>query len=203
MAHGVRAGRPGARAASAALLAGVCAWVPIQLFVHYVQQPLFPVPPTVASSLRDIVGVGPSWPAFVALGAAMPALAEQLLFCGAVLQSPRPTMGRGAAVMTALLFALFHLNAWSLVPTFLIGPIAAALVIRSGSLWSGVLFHFTSNLCAILSATFARHGPAEEMGGPPVWALLPAIVGFVLVARLLRAQGARPPTRTEALPSPR
>jgi sodium transport system permease protein len=184
---------PGWRPAAAALLAGISAWVPIQLFVRYVQQPVFPVPPEVENALRELVGVGGSWPVMVLLGALTPAIAEEILFRGAVQQSLKPSMGKGAVVLTAALFALMHLDPWRLVPTFLLGLAAGALVWQSGSIWTAILFHFTNNLLAILAATFAKQGPAEEASGPPLWMLVPAALALFAVLRLLRSPRGAPP----------
>ena len=83
------------------------------------------------------------------LAAVCPALLEELLFRGAILQSLRP-WGNGLAVaVSAFLFALCHGSAAQFVPALVMGLCLGCFAVRSGSLLPGMVFHFVYNALVI------------------------------------------------------
>ena len=54
------------------------------------------------------------------------------------------------AVLSALLFALAHVQLAALVPIFFLGLLLAWLYARTGSLWTCIITHFTYNSIALL-----------------------------------------------------
>ena len=81
----------------------------------------------------------------------LPAISEELLFRGAILQGLRKRFGDIASIfLSALMFALMHQNLQQLVYPFLLGSIMAWIVLRSGSLFSSMLVHFINNFLVIL-----------------------------------------------------
>ncbi len=189
---------PGWRAAGAALLLGASLWVPVTLYMQFVQQPLFPMPPEMVKAMRDLLNAGgAAWPAMIVIGAVTPALAEEVLFRGAVMQSLRPGLGRGAVVVSALLFALMHLSPWRLVPTFLVGLVIGAIVLRTGSIWTGILLHFAHNAALITIDTFVvPHGPDGAETSMPFWLWIVPAITFPVGLWLLR----KPPLHRRAFP---
>lgn len=82
-------------------------------------------------------------------------LVEELLFRGvliaAVLERGPPDRAareRRAVVISAVLFGLIHIEPAVIVPTMLLGGAAAALRLRSGSLWPAVTLHAANNAVA-------------------------------------------------------
>lgn len=127
-----------------------------------------------ASTLEQVVY-------FLALAVAAP-LCEEALFRGAIfgayLKNRSP---RFAIVMTALLFAFFHLRLTGL-PALL--PVAFALtwvVWRTGSLWAGVLVHAGNNTLAAL-VSLLPSGDTTVLG---LTVLVAAGLGLVMVPALL------------------
>ncbi|MBI2305471.1 MAG: CPBP family intramembrane metalloprotease [Chloroflexi bacterium] len=57
----------------------------------------------------------------------------------------------GAALASALIFALGHLQWGVLIPIFFLGLILAWLYIKTGSLWSSITVHFAYNFLALVS----------------------------------------------------
>nr|NIP56580.1 CPBP family intramembrane metalloprotease [Gemmatimonadota bacterium]NIR80836.1 CPBP family intramembrane metalloprotease [Gemmatimonadota bacterium]NIT85470.1 CPBP family intramembrane metalloprotease [Gemmatimonadota bacterium]NIU29294.1 CPBP family intramembrane metalloprotease [Gemmatimonadota bacterium]NIU34371.1 CPBP family intramembrane metalloprotease [Gemmatimonadota bacterium] len=55
-----------------------------------------------------------------------------------------------AAVGSAALFAAYHLSAFQLLPTFLLGAGLAAGVLALGSLWPAIVAHGVFNLVGVL-----------------------------------------------------
>lgn len=138
------------RGALGGVLFGAACWLPLALFARYVQDPVFPMPPEAEKAIRDAVGIGTlPVPLLFLAGALLPAVCEEILFRGAILQSLRGTMGKWAIVLTAFLFAILHLDPWRLVSTFALGLMAGLIVWQTGSLFAGVLFHLTNNVIAV------------------------------------------------------
>lgn len=82
-------------------------------------------------------------------------LVEEMFFRGFLFQGFRQRWGwNKAALLSAGVFAAMHLQAASLLPTFLMGYIFAFVYNRSNSLWPSVILHFLINsfgMCAMLA----------------------------------------------------
>ena len=77
--------------------------------------------------------------------ALFPAIAEEFAMRGVVMQSLRRWGDWFAMTMSALVFALMHGNMVQVPFAFLAGWILGYAVIRTGSLWTGILIHFINN----------------------------------------------------------
>jgi len=81
----------------------------------------------------------------------IPSLAEEMLCRGLILDGfSRNYSEKKAIVVSALLFGLVHLNPWQFLSGFTIGLVAGWTVIRTGSLYPGIILHFVNNLIAVL-----------------------------------------------------
>lgn len=77
---------------------------------------------------------------------------EELFFRGFLFGGLEARYGwKKAALFSSLLFAIFHLNLPSLVPTFILGGIFAVLYHQSKSIWPGIFLHFLTNAVSICS----------------------------------------------------
>ena len=76
-------------------------------------------------------------------------ICEEVFFRGTIM----PAMeGHGlipAIVFSSFLFALFHGSFLSLVSTFILGMVIAVIVIKTGSLWGGILYHMLNNFYGV------------------------------------------------------
>lgn len=85
--------------------------------------------------------------------AVIPAITEELLFRGVILNGLRGRFGDiGAIFMSALLFALMHQSFQQLIYPFILGSIMAYIVLRTGSLVSSMIVHFINNFLVIMFA---------------------------------------------------
>lgn len=83
--------------------------------------------------------------------AAIPAFIEEFAIRGVVMQSLR-RYGEGfAIVMSSLVFALMHGNMIQIPFAFIAGIGIGYAVIRTGSMWTGVIIHFLNNSIAVFS----------------------------------------------------
>ncbi len=107
----------------------------------------------------------------------IPAFAEELLFRGAVLGLLRKRLPAWAAVLLqALAFALLHGMAARLPYTLLLGALFGLMVVRTGSLWPGIVAHLAHNL---LSTQLDERFVLAVLASPLAPAM--AVIGVVAV----------------------
>lgn len=78
-----------------------------------------------------------------------PAFIEEMVFRGAVMQSLRRFGDIFAIVASALIFGIFHLNLIQMPYAFILGLCIGYFVMRTGSLWVGIIVHFINNSIAV------------------------------------------------------
>ncbi len=82
--------------------------------------------------------------------ALLPALLEELLFRYIPIKLLLPYSGRGAIGVSALLFALIHVNLFQIPYALLAGAIFGFLTVASGSILPAVVLHFLNNAVSVL-----------------------------------------------------
>lgn len=80
--------------------------------------------------------------------AVLPAILEELLFRGAILQGARPFGDGFAIVVSALAFTLCHTTVPQLIPALLAGLLFGFFTVLSESLWVTIAIHCCYNLLA-------------------------------------------------------
>ncbi len=120
-----------------------------------------------------------------------PAVCEEIAFRGAILSGIRSRFGDyGAAVIVGVMFGLFHLSVYRIIPTAILGIMITWLVLRSGSIYIGMLAHLLHNGTLILFAS--KKFPASwqpilsrlDSGVPLAWFIVACavvIAGLVLM----------------------
>lgn len=94
------------------------------------------------------VGVPQALPAkilYIATLTIVPAFIEEMVFRGIVMQSLRRFGDMFALVASALIFGIFHLNLIQMPYAFILGLCIGYFVMRTGSLWVGIIIHFLNN----------------------------------------------------------
>jgi sodium transport system permease protein len=96
------------------------------------------------AKVQELVVLGPA--AIVLLMAILPGICEEVMFRGFILTGLRREGDTwGPVLVTAVMFATFHLDPARLVGTFTIGTVLGLVVVRSGSLFPAVLMHALYN----------------------------------------------------------
>lgn len=171
----------------------------LSLTLGYLQRHLLGDPQEASSQMEQMLRPlldGPVWITLLVL-AVLPAVCEEILFRGLVLQGSRRALGDGGAVLlSAASFALLHnlgdTGFHRFFPQFALGALLAVAVIRTGSLWPAILAHGIHNgvLVAIVKA------PGEAAAGPEPSMLLWSIpAAAILIALSLLAGGRAADTR--------
>ncbi len=96
--------------------------------------------------------------------AVLPALLEEWLFRGMMLKHLRTAVGStGAVLISATVFGLMHLNPPQSVFAFGFGLFVGYAYLCTGSIWFGVLLHFTNNLISCFVGYQSAMHPTLEM----------------------------------------
>lgn len=77
--------------------------------------------------------------------AVLPAILEEMVFRGYLLQSLRPYGDRTALLVSSLLFALMHGNVLQVPFAFMVGLVLGYVVIETNNFWLAVCIHFANN----------------------------------------------------------
>lgn len=81
--------------------------------------------------------------------ALVPAICEEFLFRGVILENMLPYGKTGAIVGSAVLFGIMHQNAAQLFYAMVAGLVFAFVYTKTGSLWTGMIIHFLNNALSV------------------------------------------------------
>ena len=120
----------------------------------------------------------------ILLMAVLPAIFEEFIFRGMIMNGLRSKMGDVCAIfISAAMFAFAHGSIEQLLYQFALGVVIAWMVIRTGSLASGILIHFLNNaIVLVLSYISLHYGGVEMVYNAWQWVVC---VVLVLVAAVL------------------
>ena len=177
----------------------------IILLIHYSawQQRFLPMPDAMIKGWEQLFRFDGSTRGLVVLllaAAASPAVCEELLFRGAILSGIRSRMSQRVSILlVGVLFGLFHMSIHRFVPTALAGMVITYAVLRSGSLYVGILLHFFVNAMMVLLATEQWPGAVMhyleearvEQEGFPLWVVAAALAVFGMGLVLFELTGRR------------
>jgi len=130
---------------------------------------------------------GPAWWHFLLVLVVMPAIWEEIAFRGFILSGLRRRLSPwSAVVLSSFLFAVYHMNVFQAVPSFVLGVVLGLLTVRSGSIFPGMLFHLLHNGLligvALLSRGYVGDGPSIPAGFHPLLTAAFAVLAIVLLA---------------------
>lgn len=81
----------------------------------------------------------------------LPGVCEELLFRGFLLHGLRKKLSNASAILIAgILFGAFHLDPYRFLPVTLLGILFGYMVVRTGSILTGMVAHSTNNAIAML-----------------------------------------------------
>jgi sodium transport system permease protein len=176
-----------------ALLIGLSAWLVVGLLAEWI----LPPPKEVVDHLRRAIAPASGQRSLVAtllLMAVSPAVCEEALFRGPILRGLATRFSPVvAAILTGILFGIYHVDVWRLVPTALLGIGLSAIALASDSILPSMLAHFTNNACIVLLARAHVDDTQALPTSTKIWLLgvgllvLAAGAGFLLRSTRKRA----------------
>ncbi len=137
--------------------------------------------------------------------AVMPALAEEVLFRGAIQKmlhewTKRPHL---AIWLTGALFSFIHFQFYGFLPRWFIGILLGYLFYWSGNLWYPIIGHFVNNGAQVLAAYMydaeLLQTDIETVEQVPFPAVVVSVIGFVLLASMFYKQFKGPDKPSELL----
>jgi membrane protease YdiL (CAAX protease family) len=129
-------------------------------FVSNLMERLFGYVPVMPDISPPESGVG--FVIYFLFMAVVPAVFEELLFRGAILQSLRRFGDGFALLISAILFGIIHGNLVQAPNAFVLGIAIGFFVLKTGSLWTGILIHFFNNSMVLLFDFLVRHFGMSE-----------------------------------------
>ena len=122
----------------------------------------------------------------VILSAALPGVCEELLFRGLMLSAWEERGSLRAVTTVSLLFTLLHGNLLGIPSEFICGVLLACIVISSGSLFAGMVFHTVFNSTLLIASYWARTVETDaEAAYTGALSLLPFLLGALLFGSIL------------------
>lgn len=180
--------RPPAWGLGVALLCGAGFWVVAKMALEALTEGgVMPVPTPAMQALEEqlaALGSDPLSAVALFLGIALaPAICEEALFRGVVLQSLRRRFSATASVVaSSLLFGVYHLNIHQLPTTVAIGLVLGTLTLVTRSIWPAVLLHAMHNALALGTSLYFDGGSASWL---PLLSLGP-VLGLALLGVMAR-----------------
>lgn len=117
----------------------------------------------------------------------IPAFVEEMLLRGAIMQSLRPFGDTFALVISSILFGMLHMNFIQMPYAFIMALCIGYFVMRSGSLWVGVVIHLINNGTATLIEFYSEDiGLAPGSAMDMILDILFIIMGFIALLLLMR-----------------
>lgn len=112
--------------------------------------------------------------------ALVPAVAEEVVFRGLIQRCFEQGLGGMKGVLlTALIFALYHLNPFSFIPLIGLGFYLGFLVYRSNNLWISVAGHFYNNVFAVFALYWGMEENYVVTGNPDALSVPALFLTFV------------------------
>jgi len=85
----------------------------------------------------------------------MAPIIEEMIFRGVIMHGLMRNYSKFTAVfVSALLFALFHLNPWQFPATFILGLVLGILMLRTRNIYLCILGHATNNGLVLISMVY-------------------------------------------------
>lgn len=174
----------------------VSASILVSLLMQFINT-IYPFPDQYTEQLMGLFKMSDSLWVMLGVIALAPGICEEIMFRGFLMRFFEGNSKKMAVVVSALLFAIFHLDPFRLIPTFLLGLILGYLTIRSGSIVNSMLSHTVNNSVAVLVASFGSSVWMKPLlrGADSLqwWLALPAAlvlaIGLWLFHRVTAPQG--------------
>ena len=153
---------------------------------------LLPEMPAILKQALEQLTEGPVWISLISVSIFAP-LFEEWLCRGLVLRGLLQKMKPGWAIaVSALFFAVLHMNPWQAIPAFLLGLLFGYVYYRTGSLKLTMLMHCVNNTLAVVCSHIPSLAEAEtfmDVMSPWAYACIYAACILFLIAAVITIHG--------------
>jgi ABC-type Na+ efflux pump permease subunit/membrane protease YdiL (CAAX protease family) len=147
-------------------------------------QRIFPIPEQVLESFGQFMLPEelPLWQVLLFL-AVLPGICEEIAFRGVLLHGLRRRFRPAAlAVVVGVIFGLFHVDLFRIVPVSYLGIVLAGVTLATGSIFPAMLWHALNNAVALAPSYLGWWDPETVLPG---WIYPAAAVGLVAALALI------------------
>jgi len=188
--------RPTGRALLAALLI-IAGGMPLAWLLAWLQSFVIEMPLEFLEGMSEfLVAETPARVVWIlVLVALTPAVCEEVLFRGVLLAGTRRQFSPlGVILLNGLIFGAFHVpsaTVFRFLPSATLGILLAWVVLRTRSIWPGMLMHFLNNgsIVILASSPWILERFSDPNQGPPIWLMVPAVASLVAGGVLLEREG--------------
>jgi sodium transport system permease protein len=185
--------RPSPLALAGAACVGLSGWIILGILADR----LMPPPREIVENIRNLIhppGESRSLLLSVFALAVTPAVCEEALFRGAILQGLRRQFSVPVScLLTGILFGVMHGDVWRFVPTTILGVLLSWVALTSGSIIPSMLAHVLNNGVLIVLGYYGLDQQGEKLSGRADLLILAAAVIFMLAGVAAIRRGARRP----------
>ena len=156
---------------------------------------MLPEMPELLKQALEQLTKGPVWISLLSVSIFAPFF-EEWLCRGIVLRGLLQKMKPGwAIVVSALFFAVLHMNPWQAIPAFILGLLFGYVYYKTGSLKLTMLMHCVNNTLAVICSHIPSLAEAEtfmDVMSPWAYACIYAACIFFLTAAVITLRGIQP-----------
>ena len=153
---------------------------------------LYPVSEQTAKALEGMFRGAPAFWQLVLVVAVVPAICEEIAFRGFILSGFRHLGHKYRAIFySALFFGLSHVILQQQIVACLVGVVIGLVVVQTGSIWPGVLFHLIHNTLGLLVAQVSGKVTPQLLDRWPAlaWVVSPSDDGMLFRWPVVVASG--------------
>ena len=119
--------------------------------------------------------------------AVVPAIIEETIIRGIVMQPLRKYGDKYAIIASALLFAVLHGNMVQIPYTVIGGMLLGYLAVATGSLWPSIVLHFINNLYSVIALSVNDNfGEKQSAVVTAIMLITFAVVGIIGIIKFMK-----------------
>ena len=156
----------------------------VAIGIAQLAQRIFPIPEQVMESFGQFMLPEelPLWQILLFL-AVLPGICEEIAFRGVLLYGLRRRFRPAAlAVVAGVIFGLFHVDLFRIVPVSYLGIVLTGVTLATGSIFPAMLWHALNNAVALAPSYLGWWDPETVLPG---WLYPTAVVGLVAALALI------------------
>lgn len=149
---------------------------------------LFPISESYLEAMGKVLsGDGNSIWLTIFIVAVLPGICEETMFRGYIINGFRKYGFWAAAITSGVLFGVFHMDMFRLLPASLLGIYLGYMLLKTNSIYLTMFAHFLNNGIAILLANYGDKLPFMNVISDGenfrYWVIIPALALFVVIIR--------------------
>ncbi len=162
----------------------------IAVILSQVINMIYPLSESYLEAMNNLISIKNSslWQT-IFIVALLPAICEEIMFRGYIINAFIKKGFWKAIIITGILFGIFHMDMFRLLPVTLLGIWMGYLLLKTKSIFVPILAHFLNNSLAILISNYGESIPLLskfiQEGQVPFLAVIPAIIFLIIIIKIM------------------